>query len=131
MRRVVCNFFIAACDPHAHPKSRATELSPGVFDDARNCLRDILAANKHRDGPRVLALLRPLTRHSILRERILTLEILEMLVKLLDVVVMKRGGNFGQAMDTLNCLLQCGALVIIVHLISRLRFIRGHPAISD
>ena len=79
----------------------------------------------------MLALLRPLTRHSILRERILTLEILEMLVKLLDVVVMKRGGNFGQAMDTLNCLLQCGALVIIVHLISRLRFIRGHPGIFD
>lgn len=110
--RVVCDFIVAARDPDAHPKSHAQpprELSSDVFDDAKNCLRDILAAHKHRDGPRVVALLRPLTKHQSLRERILTEDVLETLVNLLDVIVRQPGGNFGQAMDGLNCLLHCGA----------------------
>ncbi|KAF8554223.1 hypothetical protein OG21DRAFT_1115422 [Imleria badia] len=103
-------YYEASRDPDAHSKSRAqphAELSPDVFDDAKNCLRDILAAHKHRDGPRVVALLRPLTKHQMLRERILTQDVLETLVNLLDVIVTQPGGNFGQAMDGLNCLLQC------------------------
>ncbi|KAF8445037.1 hypothetical protein L210DRAFT_3059908 [Boletus edulis BED1] len=67
----------------------------------------ILATHKHQDGPRVVALLRPLTKHPILRERILTQDVLETLVQLLDTIVEKSKGSFGQAMDGLNCLLQC------------------------
>ncbi|KAF8552930.1 hypothetical protein OG21DRAFT_1325093 [Imleria badia] len=103
-------YYEASRETDVHPKSRAqphTELSPDVFDDAKNCLRAILAARKHRDGPRMLTLLRPLAKHQILRERILTQDILQALVELLDVVVTQPGGNFGQAMDGLNCLLQC------------------------
>ena len=78
----------------------------------------------------MVALLRPLTKHQVLRERILTQDVLETLVNLLDVIVLQPGGNFGQAMDGLNCLLQCGALVIIVHLATRLLFVRGYPTNS-
>ena len=117
-RAVSIQFFVTACDPEAHPKSPApphVELPQDIFDDAKKSLSAILAAHKHRDGPRVVALLRPLTKHQILRERLLTPDVLETLVKLLDAIVSRTGGNFGQAMDGLNCLLQCGALVIIVH----------------
>ncbi|KAG8214234.1 hypothetical protein J3R82DRAFT_11042 [Butyriboletus roseoflavus] len=103
-------YYEAACDSEAHPKSPAPpqiELSQDIFDDAKKCLRAILAAHKHRDGPRVVALLRPLTKHEILRQRILTKDVLETLVKLLDVIVEQPGGNFGQAMDGLTCLLRC------------------------
>ena len=64
----------------------------------------------------MVALLRPLTKHQILRERILTQDVLVTLVNLLDWVVQHPAGIFGQAMDSLNSLLQRGALVNIVHL---------------
>lgn len=111
--------FLVACNTDARPKSPAShdiELSQDIFDDAKKCLSDILAAHKHRDGPRVVALLRPLTKHEVLRKRILTQDVLETLVKLLDVIVRQPGSNFGQAMDGLNCLLRWGALVIGVNL---------------
>ena len=108
-------YFLVACDPDAHPALPHVELSDKTFDDAKDSLRAILNKPKHRDGPRVAALLRPLTRHQVLRERILTQDILGTLMDSLDVVI-EMGGNFGQAMDGLSCLLQCGALVIIVHL---------------
>lgn len=63
----------------------------------------------------MVALLRPLTKHQILRERILTPDVLETLMKLLDAIISQGGGNFGQAMDGLNCLLQCGTLVFVVN----------------
>ena len=91
-----------------------------MFDDAKQCLSAILAKPKHRDGLRVLALLRSLTKHKILRERILTPEVLDTLVDLLDSVVIHPAGIFGHAMDGLSCLLQCGALVITVHLVTHL-----------
>ncbi|KAF8552014.1 hypothetical protein OG21DRAFT_1466371 [Imleria badia] len=103
-------YYEASCDHEVQPKSCALphiELSPDVLDDAKNCLRNILAAHEHRDGPRVFTLLRPLTEHHILRERILTQEVLETLIKLFDAVIGEPRGNFGQAMDGLNCLLQC------------------------
>lgn len=121
---------LVAFDTKAHPKSPALhdiELSQDIFDDAKECLRAILAAHKHRDGPRVVALLRPLTKHQVLRERILTQDVLETLVKLLDVIVEQPGSNFGQAMDGLNCLLRCGALVMIMNLATNSRPARGHP----
>ena len=64
----------------------------------------------------MVALLRPLTKHQILREHILTRDVLATLVTLLDWIVQHPAGIFGQAMDGLNCLLECGALVNIVHL---------------
>ena len=116
---VVYNHFVAAYDTDEHPKSRAQphiEFSQDIFDDAKQCLSAILAKHRHRDGPRVVALLRPLTKHQILRERILTQDVLVTLVNLLDWVVQHPAGIFGQAMDSLNSLLQRGALVNIVHL---------------
>jgi hypothetical protein len=68
----------------------------------------------------VVALLRPLTKHQVLRDRILTQDVLATLVKLLDWIVEHPAGIFGQAMDGLNCLLQCGALAVIVHLVTHL-----------
>lgn len=113
--------FVAAYDTEAHPKSPAPphiELPQHIFDDAKECLSTILAAHKHRDGPRVVALLRPLTKHQILRKRILTQDVLDTLVNLLDAIIKERKGNFGQAMDGLSCLLRCGALVIIMHVLT-------------
>ena len=55
-------------------------------------------------------------KHEILRHHILTKKVLEKLVTLLDAVVKDPAGNFGQAMDGLNCLLQYGALVIIAYI---------------
>ncbi|KAG9309255.1 hypothetical protein JVU11DRAFT_10738 [Chiua virens] len=103
-------YYEASCGPDTLPESPAPthiKLSQDIFDDAKQSLRAILAAHKHRDGPRVVALLRPLTRHPVLRERLLTEEVLETLVTLLDAIVSQSGGNFGQAMDGLICLLQC------------------------
>ena len=78
----------------------------------------------------MVALLRPLTKHQVLRKRILTQEVLEALVTVLDEIIRQPGENFGQAMDGLKCLLQCGALVIIVHLATESLFVRGLPANS-
>ena len=96
-------FVVAACDPEKLPQD--------IFDDAKKGFCDILAARNHRDGPRVVALLRCLTNHRILREHILTQDVLEDLVKFFDVIINRRTENFGQAMDGLNCLLECGAMV--------------------
>ncbi|KAG8214237.1 hypothetical protein J3R82DRAFT_11045 [Butyriboletus roseoflavus] len=103
-------YYEAACDPEAHPQSPAPpqiELSQDMFDDAKQCLSAILAAHDYHDGPRVFALFRPLTRHKILRERILTPDVLEILVELLDAMVVQPKGGFVQAMDGLTCLLHC------------------------
>ena len=96
------------------------DLPQETFDYAKQSLSNILKAHKHRDGPRVVALLRPLTQHPILREQILTPDVLEILVELLDAIIKQPKGNFGQAMDGLNCLLQCSAFVIAFHLITHL-----------
>jgi hypothetical protein len=108
-------FVVAACDPETPMSSASPELSQDIFDDANKNFCAILAAHNHRDGPRVVALLRCLTNHTILREQILTQDVLEALMKFFDALISRRGENFGQAMDGLNCLLQCGALVIIVY----------------
>ena len=112
-------FFLAACDPDTHLSLPLVQLSQEIFDSARGILSGVLAVHKHRDLPRVISLLRPLTKHQILRERILTRDILETFVKLLDVIIHQTEGSFRQAMDGLICLLQCGALVVIEHLETR------------
>ncbi|KAI9463747.1 hypothetical protein HD554DRAFT_2040928 [Boletus coccyginus] len=74
-----------------------TELLQGIFDDVKKSFSAIQATHKHRDSPRVVALLRPL-------------DLLETLMELLDIIIQQMGGNFRQAMDglnCLNCLLQC------------------------
>ncbi|KAG8214236.1 hypothetical protein J3R82DRAFT_11044 [Butyriboletus roseoflavus] len=103
-------YYEAAYDPEAHPQSPAppqTELSQDIFDDAKQCFGAILAVHHHRYCPRAVTLFRPLTKHKILRERILTQDVLEILVELLDVMVVQPKGGFVQAMDGLTCLLQC------------------------
>lgn len=42
-----------------------------------------------------------------------------MIVKLLDVIITQTGGIFGLAMNSLDCLLECGTFVVVVHLIIR------------
>jgi non-canonical (house-cleaning) NTP pyrophosphatase len=111
-------FVVAACDPETLMSSASpnVELPQDIlFDDARKSFCDILAAHNHRDGPRVVALLRCLTNHKILREQILTQDVLEALMKFFDAIINRRTESFGQVMDGLNYLLQCGALVIIVY----------------
>ena len=87
--------------------------------NVKGSLNGVLAVHKHRDFPRVISLLRPLTRHQILRERILTQDVFETFVELLDVIIHQTEGNFRQAMNGLICLLQYGELVTIVHLETR------------
>ncbi|KAF8445048.1 hypothetical protein L210DRAFT_3061081 [Boletus edulis BED1] len=102
-------YYEASCDPDA-PKSHASPpigLPQDMFLDAKECLKDILAAHMPRDGPRVVVLLRSLTKHQILRERILSLSILEPVVELFDAIIEQQTESFGQAMDCLSCLLQC------------------------
>ena len=122
--------FVAACDPDAHPSSPVlhhVEIPQETFDDAKKSLSAVLAEHKLQDAPRVVALLRPLTNHRVLRERILTEDMLETLMKLLDAIINQGGAIFGQAMDGLDCLLQCGALLSCICKIDNSYFIRGHP----
>ena len=117
---IVCiHFHLAACGSDTHLSLPQVELSQEIFESARGILSGVLAVHKHRDLPRVISLLRPLTKHHILRERILSRDILETFVELLDVIIHQTEGSFRQAMDGLICLLQCSALVIIVHLETR------------
>jgi hypothetical protein len=88
------------------------QLRQEVFDDAKACFRRILAERQHRDCPRVVALLRPLTRHEILRQQILTPDVLQTFMELLDQIISTPGGNFVRAMDGLDCLVNCGALCL-------------------
>lgn len=92
-----------------NPSQPRQKPSESAFTDVKNCLSDILVKHKHRDGPRVVALLRPLTKHEVLRQNILSQDIKDNLVNLLDKIVVQHEGNFGQAMDGLNSLLRCGA----------------------
>ncbi|KAN0091567.1 Uncharacterized alpha/beta hydrolase domain (DUF2235) domain containing protein [Tylopilus felleus] len=124
VRLVTIVAYYEACN---HPFTNTRNLPQKVFDDARGCLTDILSKHKHRDGPRVLALLRPLTKYPDLRTRILTEDVLNRLAELLDTIDTRSRGNFGHAMDGLSCLLEFGALVIIVHLATHSSRVRGDP----
>ena len=115
----MCLFFLAACDPDTHLSLPLVQLSQEIFEDVKGNLNGVLAVHKHRDFPRVISLLRPLTRHQILRERILTQDVFETFVELLDVIIHQTEGNFRQAMNGLICVLQYGESVIIVHLETR------------
>ncbi|KAG9309246.1 hypothetical protein JVU11DRAFT_10727 [Chiua virens] len=118
-------YYEASCDPDVTPNRAAsthiellqaapsgshtpthTQLNKDILEDVQKSLYDILVVPNHRDGPRIVALLRPLTRHQVLRKRILIKDVLEKLVLLLDAILSQRGGNLGQAMDGLICLLQ-------------------------
>ncbi|KAG9309064.1 hypothetical protein JVU11DRAFT_10946 [Chiua virens] len=71
--------------------------------DVKKSLDAVLASYKHQYGPRMVTLLRPLMRHPSLRKQVLTKDVLEVLVMLLDELVSLFGWNFGQAMDGLAC----------------------------
>ncbi|KIJ60018.1 hypothetical protein HYDPIDRAFT_190199 [Hydnomerulius pinastri MD-312] len=89
------------------------KLSKDIYDSAREYLK-VLAERKHRDCTRVLALLRPLTKHDELRESLLTPDVVTHFVTFLDSMLKDRRGqpgeNFIHVMDGLVCLLQCDAL---------------------
>ena len=78
------------------------QLRQEVFNDAKACFRGILAARKHRDCPRVVALLRPMARHRVLRQQILMPDVLQIFMELLDQIISKPGVNFAQVMDGLD-----------------------------
>ncbi|KAG9309257.1 hypothetical protein JVU11DRAFT_10740 [Chiua virens] len=104
-------YYEAFCEADAQTQCMPLheELPEGIFQDAMVALQDVLRADKHPDGPRVVALLAPLTRHQILREKLLNPETLSILVRLLDKTVenVKQSGmNFGLAMNGLTYLLQ-------------------------
>ena len=86
-----------------------------AHNDAKKSLENIRPGH-YWEGHRVVAILKPLTEYKLLRERILKPDVLKALVNLLDSIIDQKKGNFGQAMDGMTCLLQCGALVIVVHL---------------
>ncbi|KAF8445043.1 hypothetical protein L210DRAFT_3060227 [Boletus edulis BED1] len=83
------------------------ELPQDIFDHAKRSMSAILAAHNHQDRLRVVALLRLLTKHQVLREYILSPDILETLGSLLDPIIRQPTEYFGQAMGGLICLLQC------------------------
>lgn len=93
------------------------QLRQEVLDDAKASFRGILSARKHRDCPRIVALLRPLTRHPDLRRLMLTPDVLHIFMELLDQIISHPRDNFAQAMDGLDCLLNYGAFasILIVH----------------
>ncbi|KAN0091571.1 Uncharacterized alpha/beta hydrolase domain (DUF2235) domain containing protein [Tylopilus felleus] len=106
----IAAYFEASCDHETNPNCHAlsdSNLSQDIFDDAKGYLRAILANHRQRDGPSMVALLRPLTKHPDLRKCILTNDVLEDLVALFDDIVTQLKENFGQAMDGLHCLLEC------------------------
>ncbi|KAF8554217.1 hypothetical protein OG21DRAFT_1115140 [Imleria badia] len=113
-------YYEAAFDEESNTSAITSQiqLPQEVLDDAKATFRGILSARKHRDCPRVVALLRPLTRHQVLRRQILTPDVLQIFMELLDQIISKPGGTFAQAMDGLDCLLNCEELqgTLIGHL---------------
>ncbi|KAF9227030.1 hypothetical protein BS17DRAFT_442522 [Gyrodon lividus] len=81
-----------------------------VFDHARQCFKGILASHKHRDFPRAVALLRPLTKHEVLRQQILMPDVIITLIRLLDEILDNPDEKFSQIMNGLGCLVECNDL---------------------
>lgn len=116
----VTRFFVVL-DPDVSlmgPELPYIEPSRGAFDVLKQSLSKMAASND-QEGRRVVALLRFLTKHEILRENVLTDDVLDTLMTLFDTMINLTGRNFIQAMDGLTCLLQCGVLVVIAHLDTR------------
>ena len=80
---------LVAFDVESNTSGTTTQiqLRQEVFNDAKACFRGILAARKHRDCPRVVALLRPMARHQVLRQQILTPDVLQIFMELLDQII--------------------------------------------
>ncbi|KAF8554212.1 hypothetical protein OG21DRAFT_1522574 [Imleria badia] len=114
-------YYEAAFDEESNTSAITSQiqLPQEVLDDAKATFRGILSARKHRDCPRVVALLRPLTRHQVLRRQILTPDVLQIFMELLDQIISQPGGTFAQAMDGLDCLLNCD----LHHLTASLRVV--------
>lgn len=106
---------LTAFDEESNTSAITTQiqLRPEVLNDAKASFRGILSARKHRDCPRVVALLRPLARHQVLRGQILTPDVIQIIMELLGRAISRPGGTFAQMMDGLDCLLNCGGSVHI------------------
>ncbi|KAF8134263.1 hypothetical protein EV363DRAFT_1160923, partial [Boletus edulis] len=103
-------YYETSCDHEMHQRTCTplpNELPQDIFDHAKRSMSAILAAHNHQDRLRVVALLRLLTKHQVLREHILSPDILETLGSLLDPIIRQPTEYFGQAMGGLICLLQC------------------------
>jgi hypothetical protein len=81
-------------------------------NEARKCLKDILSNRSDSNCGRVLALLRPLADHEVLRKSFLTEDVIECFMKLLDLVLGDPRTDFDHVMDALGCLLKHGTSVL-------------------
>ncbi|KAG8212875.1 hypothetical protein J3R82DRAFT_11207 [Butyriboletus roseoflavus] len=74
-----------------------------VLVEARQSLVGFIKPNQP-DWPRAVALLRPLAKHEILRDSILTAEVIHGFLQLLDHVISFPGEHFVHVMDALSSL---------------------------
>ncbi|KAF8834335.1 hypothetical protein BDN67DRAFT_591000 [Paxillus ammoniavirescens] len=75
-------------------------------DEAQECLKNILSRRSNSNCGRVLALLRPLADHGVLRESFLAKDVIKCFMQLLDRVLGDPRTDFDHVMDALGCLLK-------------------------
>lgn len=73
--------------------------------EARQSLVDFIQPDQP-DWPRAVALLRPIAKHEALRESILTSEVIEGFLQLLDHVIAVQEEHFADVMDALSSLVE-------------------------
>ncbi|KAF9227032.1 hypothetical protein BS17DRAFT_442811 [Gyrodon lividus] len=90
------------------------DLPEDVLLEAKDCFKNILSKRQDTDCRRVLSLLRPMTNHEVLRQSILTVDVIKIFIRLLDDSIYRPEPNFSQVMDGLACLVKCGDVQTIV-----------------
>ena len=73
--------------------------------EASQSLEDLIKPNQP-DWPRAVALLRPLGKHQVLRDTILTAGVIGGFLQLLDSVICDPGKHFVHVMDALSSLVE-------------------------
>lgn len=80
-----------------------------MFTEARQSLVGFIKPDQP-DWPRAVALLRPLAKHRDLRRSVLTTEVVNAFLQLLDYVIGVQGEHFAHVMDGLSSLVELRTL---------------------
>lgn len=80
-------------------------LPEEVFVEARQSLVGFIKPDQP-DWPRAVALLRPLAKHEYLRQSVLTTEVVDGFLQLLDHIISVQGEHFAHVMDALSSLVE-------------------------
>lgn len=76
-----------------------------MFEETASSLTGLLKSDQE-DWPRAVALIRPLAKHRHLRDAILTAEVIDGFLQLLDDPIATQGEHFAHMMDALSSLVE-------------------------